>query len=188
MSSVITKLTIAEFERMVSAGVFDPHRDHTIELIYGELRDMSPIGYLHLHLVNYLNHWSHRILSDEVVDIFCQQPVSIPELDSVPQPDVAWLKPNKRFPRPIPEDVFLIVEVSETSLEIDRGEKAELYAAGGISDYWIVNIAERCVEVYREPKAGVYTSVQSFKAGSEIHPLAFPELSLSIDQLFAAAR
>jgi Uma2 family endonuclease len=99
---------------------------------------------------------------------------------------MVWIaKQDASKPRPDADDVFLLIEISESSLTRDCGEKAALYAAAGIKDHWIVNLLDKCVEVRREPRDGRYQSVESFAAGSEIAPLAFPELVLPVALLFS---
>jgi Uma2 family endonuclease len=103
----------------------------------------------------------------------------------MPEPDMMWFaKPDGPIRRRVASDVFLLIEVALGSLSFDRGEKADLYAAAGIKDYWIVNLLDKCVEVRREPREGRYQSVESFTAGGEVAPLAFPELALPVGLLF----
>lgn len=114
-----------------------------------------------------------------------QNSIGIPSLESVPQPDLAWVR-AKRYSRSRPrtEDVLLLVEVADSSLAKDRGEKLALYAAADIRDYWIVNIPDRCVEVHRRPQGDAYRSVRVFGAGQQINPLGFPKAVLKVSLLF----
>ncbi len=86
--------------------------------------------------------------------------------------------------RPLPGDILLLVEVSDTTLKKDRGSKSRLYAKAGIRDYWIVNINDRCVEVHRDPEGSKYRSVTVYTPGQAIHPLAFPDVALEVSRLF----
>ena len=86
---------------------------------------------------------------------------------------------------PAAEEILLLIEVAESSLDRDRGEKAEIYAAVGIRDYWIVNLPERKVEVHRDPVADHYRTIHSFGSGEFVQPLAAPNVWLSVDELFA---
>jgi Uma2 family endonuclease len=79
----------------------------------------------------------------------------------------------------------LLIEVAEGSLDFDRGEKAQLYAAARILDYWIVNLVDRTVEVHRDPRDGRYFSIQSFGPGATVAPIAVPESQLDVTALFA---
>lgn len=105
----------------------------------------------------------------------------------MPEPDVALIaRQETSNRRPHVGDVLQLIEIAESSLEYDHGEKAELYAAAGVEDYWIVNLADRCVEAHRDPRGGRYQSVESFSAGAEVRPRAFPELALPAALLFPA--
>ena len=88
--------------------------------------------------------------------------------------------------RPTSDDVFLLIEISETSLRYDRGEKAELYAQEGIADYWVVDVIHQKVEVFRDPADGNYQSLQTFGIGDTISPLEFPEITLNIADIWPA--
>ena len=80
----------------------------------------------------------------------------------------------------------MLIEVADTSLPSDTGEKAELYAEAGITDYWVVNLADKSIELFRDPTPSGYASRQTFKGEEPISPLAFAELSLAPSALFAA--
>ena len=120
------------------------------------------------------------------VRIRIQNSIGLPKFASVPEPDVAWVRRQSyRRSRPMAKDVFLVIEVADSSLDYDRGEKAELFAAAGIKDYWVVNLIDRCVEVFRDPQRGRYRSLQTFEIGDELQPLAFPKITLSVASLFS---
>ena len=149
---------------------------------------MSPINPPHDNTVDELNEWSTeepQVLPRGLIRVRAQGAISIPELGSQPQPDLVWLvRRNYSKTRPKPEDILLLFEVSDTTLSKDRGEKAELYAEAGIRDYWIVNINDQCIEVRRDPVGSTYRSITIYRPGQEIHPLAFPEVSLPVSRLF----
>ncbi|HVX61182.1 MAG TPA: Uma2 family endonuclease [Pirellulales bacterium] len=184
--STSVHFTLEQYERMIEAGVFDTTKPEHIELIHGELREMTPIGTAHQHALNVLdNAWTRKISMPKGVWVQAQSPITIPDQRSMPEPDMVWIADRDySHKRPDAADVFLLIEVAESSLNYDRGEKADLYAAAGIQDYWIVNLVDRCVEVRREPRDGRYQSVESFGPGSEVRPLAFPELALPVALLF----
>lgn len=89
--------------------------------------------------------------------------------------------------RPSPADIFLVIEISDSSLAYDRGDKARLFATAGVANYWFVNIPGSCVELFRQPEGNQYTSRRAFRAPAELRPLAFPHVSLPLDLLFPAA-
>ncbi len=184
--SVIAKISVMEYERMIAAGVFEGRKKPRIELIWGELREMSPIGSDHAKIVDWLMEWSVDNAPRDRVQVRVQNPVAFLPEDSEPQPDIVWAKRNYIGRHPAANEILLLIEVAESSLEIDRGEKARLYATAGVMDYWIVNLVDRTVEVRRDAKEGRYRDVQSFAAGAFVQPLAVPDLQLSVDALFAS--
>lgn len=181
--STVARLSLDQYDRMIDRGVFDPRKPNRIELIRGELRKMTPIGPDHEDAVDYLNEWSFAS-RPRGVRIRIQNSLGFSELKSAPQPDVAWVTRKFSKRRPQAADVFLVIEVAQTSLSNDRGTKARLYAKAGIRDYWVVNIPDRCVEVFRDPFRGRYKSLQTYATGEEVRLLAFPEVALSVSSLF----
>jgi Uma2 family endonuclease len=185
--SAIAKLSVAEYERIVATGVFDGRNKRRIELIWGELRETSPIGSEHATIVDWLNEWSVDNAPRDRVRVRVQNPVAFLPEDSEPQPDVVWAKrQNYSDHHPTADEILLLVEVADSSLDSDRDGKGKLYAAAGVLDYWIVNLVDRTVEVHRDPKKGRYQNVQSFATGASIQPLAIPDLRLSVDSLFGS--
>jgi len=184
--STIAKLSLAEYERMVATGVFDSPKKRRIELIRGELREMAPIGPSHCELVDRLNRWSFLNAPQDRVRVRVQNPAAFATVDSEPEPDIVWAieKPYKRA-HPTADDILLLIEVADSSLGSDRGEKAEIYAEVGIRDYWVVNLREQIIEVFREPERNRYRDVRSFEPGDFIEPLAAPGARLNVQELLA---
>lgn len=177
--STIAQFSLAEYDRMLASGAFDRGKRRRLELIRGEIRQMTPIGPLHEDVVDRLNRCSGRNLPEEKVRVRVQNSVGLAELESAPEPDIAWVaERDYSRARPAAEDVLLVIEVADSSLPDDCGEKADLYAAAGIRDYWIVNLRRHLVEVRREPAPGGYGSVEQFTGDQEIRPLSFPEIVL----------
>lgn len=185
MSDTIARLTLDQYDRMIAAGVFDETDHRRIELIHGELREMTPIGNEHELAVDFLTEWSVQQLPKGAVWVRVQNSVGLIELESAPQPDLAWVARKRYSARPTGDDVALIIEVAMSSLRNDRGEKASLYAMAGVSDYWIVNLEANQIEVHRSPQDGVYQAIDTYRAGDELRPLAFPELAMPVRELFA---
>lgn len=183
--STSTRITADQYHAMIRRGEFEPREEHHVELLYGEIVNMSPIGPPHSSLITRLLEWSFRSLLDAQAVVRPQCPIGIPALDSEPEPDLVWALPEDySVNHPRPNEVLLLIEISYSSLTKDRGLKARLYAEAGIADYWIVNLVDRCVEVRREPKDGDYRSVESYRAGQEVRPLAFPEVALAVARVF----
>lgn len=186
--SISTRITLAEYERMISAGAFEGGLIRPrIELIDGELREMSPINEPHAGAVTTLTEWSIENRPKDLVLVRVQCPIAIPDRESAPEPDIAWVARKDYRSYPNPGDILLIIEVADSSLPYDCGEKADLYASAGIADYWVVNIADRSTEVFRQPQNGHYVAHEVFKAQDAIHPLAFPDVTLTVAILFPLA-
>lgn len=183
--STTVRLTIDQFDAMVRRGDLDAD-DRRFELIEGELREMTAPNPPHEDALELLTEWSYRNLPPGVVRIRVQDSVGLPALDSVPLPDLVWGRHRADYSvrRAGPADVLLIVEVSESTLSYDRNQKARLYAAAGIADYWIANIPGRCFEVRRDPEGSAYRSIQTFRPGQEVRSLAFPDLVLPVALIF----
>lgn len=178
-------LTLAMYDRMIAAGVFDPAEPHPLELIGGALHMMSPIGDRHADAVDWLVRWSMQAIDQTQLLVRVQNPLAIPGSESAPQPDIAWVTLRRYADRrPLPEEVSLVIEVADTSLEFDTTVKAGLYAAAGIADYWVVDLVSRAVIVLRDPRSGAYESRSTHRSEQAVRPLAAPEAVLSPAELF----
>ena len=175
--------TVDEYHRMADAGIFGP--EERVELIDGEIIQMSPIGPGHAGCVINLNRLLITRLGDRAV-VSPQNPVVI-RPRSEPQPDMLVLRPRDiSYSRahPTPEDVLLAIEVADTTARFDRIVKARLYARSRIAEYWLIDVGGRSVEVFRSPAGDAYTDVKDLGAGSCVAPLAFPDIELAVDDLF----
>jgi Uma2 family endonuclease len=181
--STIAKLSGDDFDRMVQRGAFVDLEPLTVELIYGELRFTDPAGPVHEGEIEFLTNWLYANINRQAVSIRVQ--CSINCGNHRPEPDLVWARkmPSKRI-RPTHEDVLLIIEVAERSLEQDMGEKAKLYAEHGIPEYWVVDIRSEQVHVHRTPHSGCYQSIQSFAKTRHISPACQPDAILSLAELF----
>ena len=176
--SRVAHFTLEQYELMAQAGAFDGEHRQRVELIRGEIRERTPIGIRHGAVVDRLNQMSTHVLPAGTIVVRIQGTLAAPALESAPEPDVLWLAPQDYFQRhPEPGDVLLLIEVAESSLAYDTGEKAQLYAEAGIRDYWVVNLLEDCVEVFRQPEPAGYQSRQVVRGNDEIRPLAFPDVA-----------
>ena len=174
----------AEYDRMIQRGVFDARAQRRLEFIRGEILEMTPIGTPHQEVVARLVSWSAPILVAGEARLWVQSSPGFPELESAPQPDVAWVaERNYWSSRPTAADVLLVIEVAETSLQYDRGEKADLYAEAGVPEYWIVNLVDDELEVHREPARGEYRRRTTHRRGSRVSPQAWPDLEIEVDEL-----
>lgn len=146
-------ISVDAFHRMGEAGILGP--GDRVELINGEIIDMSPIGVLHAALVARLASWFSQKLGRAAV-VWCQNPLRLDDL-SEPEPDIAILRPRADFyttSHPGPADVLLVIEVADTSLAYDLGTKVPLYARHGIPEVWVIDAATRRTLVFRQPVGG----------------------------------
>ncbi|HYW79018.1 MAG TPA: Uma2 family endonuclease [Thermoguttaceae bacterium] len=171
--SVSAHLTLAQYDLMIKAGVFDQRGCRRLEFIQGEIREMTPIGSQHEDIVDRLTIWSTENLPREKVRVRVQNSIGLPALSSAPEPDLVWVvQGDYSARRPSPEDILLVIEVAESSLAYDTGEKAAMYATAEIADYWVVDLSARAIEVRRDPVAGRYRSLQTYVGDADVRPLA----------------
>ena len=153
--------------------------DTRLELIEGELFDMSPSGTPHVWTVGLLTRLLNRSRWAEQAFIYCQSPLSLP--DSEPEPDVMVLKlADYRHRLPEPADVLLLIEVADSTVRYDRTRKLPLYARHGIPEVWLIDLNARVAEVHRQPDGERYHVVTT---PNILIPLAFPELALPLEDL-----
>lgn len=174
--------TAAEYYRMADAGILTA--DDRVELIEGEIIEMSPIGKRHASCVNRINRLLGRLASQAAI-IQVQNPVRLNDF-SEPQPDVSLLRLRDDFyerAEPTPADVLLVVEVADTSAAYDRGVKVPLYARSGIPEVWLVDLAEDRIEIYARPSAGVYQDVRHVSRGESVSSNAVAGLSFAVEEI-----
>ena len=184
-TAVRRKFTREEYHRMGEVGILKP--TDRVELIRGEIVEMSPIGRRHRAFVDNLTALLVvRFAGRAIVSV--QQPVVLSD-DTEPQPDLQILRrrsvPYKER-EAFAEDTGLVIEVAETSLRYDRSVKLRLYAEAGIPEYWIVDCATESVEIHRTPQADGYRDITRVtEPGAAISPQAFPEVTLTLAEIFA---
>lgn len=166
MSAEIAKysFTADEYERMGEAGIFPPGA--RLELIEGEIYEMSPIGSPHAACVKFLSRLLNELFGKELI-VGVQDPVRLNDF-SEPQTDLTLLRWREDFYRsahPTPEDVLLVVEVADTTAVTDRSVKIPLYAKSGVAEAWLVNIPDERVEIYSDPSGGEYRRVSQHARG-----------------------
>lgn len=161
--------TVEEYYKMGEAGVFHP--DERVELLGGEVRYMSPTNANHVTILVRLNRMLMRMFGDDY-DIHIQSPITLTEL-SEPEPDAmvvrAYQEGEEPY-KPTPKDVFIVIEVSDTTLRYDRGEKLKFYAIADIPDYWIVDLNKNIITQYLQPdiETGQYQISKRWRKGDLI--------------------
>ncbi|QLE56520.1 Uma2 family endonuclease [Nostoc sp. TCL26-01] len=180
MTITTYKWTIERYHQAIAAGIFD---DQPIELLRGELIVMpperEPHAYYNTEAADYL-----RILLGERVKIRDAKPITLPN-NSEPAPDIAIVKPLGKVyleHHPYPEDIFWIIEFSKATLSKDLGQKKEIYAEAGITEYWVVNLNNSQLQVFRDLNNGQYTTELTLTRGT-ISPLAFPDIFVQVESI-----
>jgi Uma2 family endonuclease len=176
------RFTIDEYHRMGEAGVLS--EDDRVELLDGEIVQMSPIGSPHAGCVDRLTALFTRRLGGRAI-VRVQNPIIL-DRRSEPQPDLTLLAPRPDFysaAHPRPRDVLLAVEVMDSSRGYDRTLKLPLYARAELREVWLVDLAAQAVEVYRRPALRGYRQEQRLVAGRALAPLAFPRLRFRVREL-----
>jgi Uma2 family endonuclease len=178
------KLSLDEYLRMVNEGIFSRFGKKRVELIHGEILEMSPIGDPHEEVLTVLTEWS-VVKAPKDVKVRVQCSVRLPHAQSAPEPDLVWaVRRSYRHEKPGPEDILLLVEVADSSLAMDTGDKAKLYASTGIRDYWVVNVRDEVIEVRRDPTPEGYQGLVRYSGREELRPLACAEAILIPDTLW----
>jgi Uma2 family endonuclease len=177
------KFTTESYHKMSELGLFK--EGDRLELIKGEIIEMSPVGLKHASCVKRLNHLFMKKLGDQVI-VGVQDPIQL-EDNSEPQPDLVLLKPRSDFyanKHPQAKDILLLIEVSDSSLEYDRTVKIPLYAENQISEVWLVDLNESCLEIYRKPYQNYYQNTQKLSPINSIILSNFPKVEIKINELF----
>jgi Uma2 family endonuclease len=183
----IKRWTRLEYDRLIECGAFGP--EDRIELLGGLLIVREPQGGPHAMGIRMVEEALRRVFMHGW-DVRGQLPVALDD-ESEPEPDVSVVRGSFRdYPHDHPARAALVVEIAESSLGVDRGEKASLYARAGLADYWILNLPERALEVYRDPEPDPaaplgwrYRSVTVLGPGASIAPLALPGRRIAVANL-----
>ena len=171
------------YHRLGEIGILGS--DNRVELVDGEILMMSPIGPPQGGLITRLNKFFTKHLPD-IVDCRVQLPIGVND-HSEPEPDIALVRRQEddyQVKHPMPSDVFLLIEVAQSSVSYDLGKKLRIYAQSHVPEYWVIDIGKRIVITHREPVGATYNQVKSFGAGDAIAPLAAPDCQLDLNWLF----
>lgn len=173
-------LKVSEYVALAELGAFENER---VELLRGRVVRMAPQGEEHA--------WVVQTMTSLLVEAFGRWAAVRPALplhaseDSMPEPGFA-LVPKVAAPGPHPQQALLLIEVSSSSLRLDRKVKAPLYAEGGSPEYWIVDVAAAQLEVFRAPKKGVWTEHFTLNASQTIRPVSFPDVEFPLKDFLVA--
>lgn len=176
------KFTVDEYHRMGEAGIFHP--EARLELIEGEILEMSPVGTRHIAAVNRATAlFAARLAGRAMVSV--QNPVTLDRY-SEPQPDILLARFREDYyasQRIGPGDTRLAIEVSDTTIRHDRGRKMPLYARTGIPELWIADLGGEQILVHRDPRPDGYRAAFSRVRGEEVAAAAFPDVIFRVEEL-----
>lgn len=176
------QFTVDDFHRMVEVGIL--REDDRVELLQGVIFRMSPIGSRHNACIARINSQLQRLLGDSAI-LMIQSSFRLAG-DSEPQPDVLILRPREDFYEdslPTPVDVYLLIEVADSTVEFDRNVKLPLYAKAGVVEYWLVDLPSGQIETYCDPVGNAYQTTASYDLDDGLSPLSFPQLSIRVDEI-----
>jgi Uma2 family endonuclease len=177
------RFTREDYHRMAETGILRP--DARVELIDGDIVEMSPIGRRHNSRVDWCTRTFTRALGERAI-VRVQGSIVLDD-NGEPEPDLVLLRPRVDFyaeKDATPEDVLLIVEVADSSEPYDRRTKAPLYARHGIPEYWLLDLNRHTLTRYLDPTPDGYATTRVYRRGEALSPLAFPDLTLAVDEVF----
>lgn len=175
------RFTVEEYHRMAETGILTPHE--RVELIRGAVRRMSPKNRPHVIATARILALLGKKLEGRA-SVYPGAPVVLERLQSEPEPDIlVCSNPHVEAYGTDATAPLLVIEVADSSLRIDLGDKASLYAEAGIPEYWVVNLVERVLVVFREPRNGVYQRRSTLHPGDRVTPDSWPDLELEVASL-----
>lgn len=184
MTTTRTRLwTVEEYHRMAEAEILHP--EERVELIEGEIITMAAKNPPHSAITKTTADYLRNLL-EGLADIRIQEPIYLNQY-SEPEPDIAVVRIDPRNyidHHPRPEEVFLLLEVAETTLLFDRKRKAASYAKAQIADYWVIDVKQEQVFVLRQPGANTYQQESVWDKNATLSLIAFPNISVSLEKFF----
>jgi len=177
------RFTVKDFHKLAETGILQ--ETNKIELITGELINMSPIGSAHAGTVDKIVALLVRKINDKAI-VRCQNPIILDDY-SEPEPDIALVKFSKNFytdNHPLPQDVLLVIEIADTSIRYDREIKIPLYAKADIPEVWLIDLNQKQLEIYTQPYEQSYRTIHLPHLTEKITAQLLPEVELSVSELF----
>ncbi len=174
--------TVEDYNRMIDAGILQP--EDRVELIEGQIVEMAAKGTAHEATITRTARVRRNSLGDQVL-IRTEAPIQL-DNRSEPEPDVAAVRVDSldyADHHPTPEEIYLVIEVADTTLAKDCGTKATAYARAGIADYWVLDINDRQLHVFRDPSQTGYQRNVVLAEDATVAPLSFPSFSLAVNQM-----
>ncbi|NJM00611.1 MAG: Uma2 family endonuclease [Synechococcaceae cyanobacterium SM2_3_2] len=180
--------SVEDYHRMIENGLLT--HDDRVELLEGIVSQMSPKGVSHVIISRWIAERFRERLGVGSY-LLTQDPITLTEQGSEPEPDITIAR-GSMFDytehHPYPEDILLVIEVADSSIEIDKTIKMPIYARARIQDYWVVDIKAKEITIYRQPVEDSYQAVQAVTGRDRLSPLAFPEIAFQVQDLFPQGR
>lgn len=183
----LRQITVEQYDAMIESGVFD--ENDQVELLNGAIVEKMPKGTKHSAATYRIAKKFFKIFDEKAI-VRAQDAIWLDEF-SEPEPDIVLAAPKEddyEDSHPIPDEIFLILEVSDSTLRHDRNTKGAAYAQAGISQYLVLNVQEKTLEDYREPGADGFQSKQTYRAGQTFNLVAFPDILLNVSDFLPVER
>jgi Uma2 family endonuclease len=178
------QFTVKQYHQMVDDGIL--HQSDRLELVLGEIINMSPIGTRHASCVRRIsNLLAAKLGGRALIDV--QNPFELDQTSEL-QPDILLLELRPDFyetSHPRPEDIFLLIEVADTTVKYDREIKIPLYSKANLIEVWLVDVNQKAIEVYREPTPTGYQDIQKFTQNQILDIKAFLDVKINVDEIFS---
>jgi Uma2 family endonuclease len=187
VNTQIRSLTSADYYQMMESGII--REGEKVELILGQIFTMAAKGTRHTVSTTRLITELPLLMQRRAI-VRCQEPITLPN-NSEPEPDIVIVRLRSDDyvnSHPAPADIILVIEVADSTIRFDRETKAPLYAAAGISEYWIVNLIDNRLEIYRQPEGSIYASIEIITPPRSINLPKFPEIVVQISDFFPAQK
>jgi Uma2 family endonuclease len=182
----LRKISVQEYHRMAEVEILKP--DDAVELLAGQIFYKMPKGTAHSAAVKRIEKLLERQLRESAL-VRLQDPVCLDDF-SEPEPDIAVVHSDPNFyedHHPTPTEIYLIIEVADTTLSRDLGTKANLYAQAGIADYWVLDVSHQQLHIFREPRSDGYQSQLILREQGQISLLAFPECAIAVRDMLSTS-
>ena len=182
MSNVTSvKWSVNDYHRMIASEILN---DHQVELLAGDIIEMSPEGPLHTVYIDGLANYLRRCLTERA---WIREAHPITLSDSEPEPDIAivklpWFQYSEHHP--YSDDIFWLIEISDSTLDKDLKDKQKIYGQAGIAEYWVIDVKAKKIIIFREPNSTGYNQRGEYNQGN-IVPLAFPDVEIPLEKVFS---
>lgn len=177
--STLLKWSVGDYHRMIESGILS---NRSVELLEGEIVTVSPEGPLHRFTNDFIAEYLRELLKG-VAKVFEAHPITLS--NSEPEPDIAIVRlPNTNYltRHPYPEDIYWLIEISNTTLEDDLNRKKKIYAKEGINEYWVIDLKNTELIIFREPLDNDYKTNLTFKEGM-VSAISFPNIGIAVSEL-----